>query len=50
MIALVDLVQHLSECAGRVVGVLDAEVDNVQESLGLGLEISQSPLVTRVHF
>lgn len=50
MISLVDLMQHLSECTGRVVRALDANVDNVQESLGLGLEISQSPLVASVHF
>lgn len=49
VVALVDLVQHLSEGAGRVVGVLDAEVDDVEESLRLGIEVGQPPLVSSIH-
>ena len=49
LVALVDLLQHLREGAGRVVRVLYAQVDDVQQRLGLGLEVGQPPLVARVH-
>lgn len=39
MVALVDLMQHLSEGTGRVVRILDAEVDDVEECLGLSIEV-----------